>query len=372
MDQQGLSDASAVSSAASSFPPSPTVRSDYAKWFMPFEPHPWLQNGHLQTIAGNFFPRPAFRLPTTTEVVEVDAADNSRVLCHCHWQPEPARNERLTAVLVHGLEGSSDSRYMRGIATLAFAAGMNVIRMNMRNCGGGDALTPTLYHSGRSSDVGAVVTYFADRFALQQVALVGYSMGGNLVLKLAGEWGAQQPLTAVATVCPVIDLAASADALHEPANRVYEWRFLRGLMRRMRRKAELFPRIYKFDNIGPIRSIREFDQKIVAPHCGFRDADDYYYRAASARVVDKIAIPTLILSAADDPFIRLTAETRSRLVANHHIQFVETRRGGHCAFLARQRDGLHWAEETVVRYLTTIAKDLASTGSSASSASRLQ
>jgi hypothetical protein len=163
-------------------------------------------------------------------------------------------------------------------------------------------------------------------------------------------------------VCPVIDLAASADALHEPANRIYEWRFLRGLMRRMRRKAELFPHIYDFDNIGPLRSIREFDQKIVAPYCGFRDADDYYYRAASARVVNKIAVPTLILRAADDPFIRLTPETHASLLANPHIQFVETRHGGHCAFLARRPAGLHWAEETVVRYLRAVAVNQASTG----------
>ncbi len=144
------------------------------------------------------------------------------------------------------------------------------------------------------------------------MALVGYSMGGNLVLKLAGEWGARPPLAAVATVCPAIDLAAGADALHEPANRVYEWKFLRALMQRFRRKAKLFPEIYTASGIGPVRSIREFDQKIVARYCGFRDADDYYYRAASARVIDRIAVPTLILYACDDPFIRLFPETRAR------------------------------------------------------------
>ena len=246
MEQEGPYDAPVVASHAASVPSSAPRVPETSQWFTPFEPHSWLLNGHLQTIAGNFFPRPAFRLLTTTEIVEVDVSDGSRVLCHCHWQPEPERRERLTAVLVHGLEGSSDSRYMRGIATRAFAAGMNVIRMNMRNCGGSDALTPTLYHSGRSADVGAVVRTFSERFALQRVALVGYSMGGNLVLKLAGEWGARcAAACAVATVCPAIDLAAGADALHEPANRVYEWRFLRGLMRRFRRKAELFPDIYR-------------------------------------------------------------------------------------------------------------------------------
>jgi uncharacterized protein len=236
-------------------------------WLNSFKPHRWLANGHLQTIVGNFLPRPALNIPTEVETVEVDSAESSRVLCYCHWQPEAVRTSRLTAVLVHGLEGSSDSRYIQGITARAWAAGMNVVRMNMRNCGGSEGLTPTLYHSGRSADVGAVVRHFTERFGLERVALVGYSMGGNLVLKLAGEWGDCRgtPLAAVATVCPVIDLAPSADALHEPANRAYEIHFLRGLMRRARRKAELFPAIYQIGGIGPVRSIREFDQKIVAP-----------------------------------------------------------------------------------------------------------
>jgi predicted alpha/beta-fold hydrolase len=327
-------------------------------WLTSFEPHPWLRNGHLQTIVGNFLPRPAFVLPTTAETVEVDPADGSRVLCHCHWQPEAVRGDRVTVVLVHGLEGSSDSRYIAGIAARAWSAGMNVIRMNMRNCGGSDGLTPTLYHSGRSADVGAVVSYFAGRFGLERVALVGYSMGGNLVLKLAGEWGARAPLVAVATVCPVIDLAVSADALHKPANRVYEWHFLRRLMQRLRRKAEQYPAIYQLGGIGPVRSIREFDHKIVAPHCGFSDADDYYYRAASARVIDRIVVPTLVLCAEDDPFIRLSAETRARVLANPHIAFVGSHHGGHCAFLGpRSSEGVHWAEAAVVRFLQAVVSD---------------
>lgn len=313
-------------------------------------PRRGLRNGHLQTIVGNFLGRPHFGTGSQEEVVEVDPADGSCVLCHCDWQPEPARAERLTVVLLHGLEGSSDSRYMVGIAGRAWAAGMNVVRMNMRNCRGTEALTPTLYHSGRWADVQAVVRHFTGRFGLKRVALVGYSMGGNLMLNLAGEWGQSAPLCAVATVCPVIDLAPSADALHEPSNRAYEWHFLRGLMRRIRRKAELFPAVYRLDGLGPIRSIREFDDKIVAPCCGFRDADDYYERVASARVLDRIAVPTLVLCAQDDPFIRILPATRARLLANPNVSFIETRHGGHCAFLGRGEDK-HWAEATVVRFL---------------------
>jgi len=320
-----------------------------------FKPRGGLRNGHLQTIVGNFFPRPPFTLPSVAEEVEVDPADGSRVLCHCHWQPAPG--SRLTLILVHGLEGSSDSRYIRGVAARAWAAGCNVVRMNMRNCGGTDLLTPTLYHSGLSADVGAVIRHFAKRHELRRVALVGYSMGGNMVLKLAGEWGAMAPLCAVAAVCPAINLAVGSDALHEPANRAYELHFLRGLMRRFRRKAELFPHIYEPQKIGPVRSIREFDDKILARYWRFRDADDYYDRASSAHVVDRIAVPTLVLQAKDDPFIRLLPETRAKLVANPAIRFVETSHGGHCAFLSSDSgDDIHWAEATVIRHLLSLSE----------------
>jgi hypothetical protein len=328
------------------------------EWYTPFEPRRGLSNGHLQTIIGNYLPRPAFLLNSIAETVEVDPADGSRVLCHCHWQTDPGDADRplasrLTVVLVHGLEGSSDSQYIQGIAARAWNAGCNVIRMNMRNCADTDELSPTLYHSGLSGDVGAVVRHYAQRFDLKRVALAGYSMGGNLVLKLAGEWGSQSPLLSVAAVCPAIDLAVGADALHEPLNRGYEWRFLHRLMERYTRKAELFPKIYvPAEQLGPVRSIRQFDDKVVATYFDFRDADDYYYRAASARVVDRIAVPTLILCAQDDPFIRLTPETRAKLIANPSITFVETRHGGHCAYLSRNRgDEIHWAEAVAIRFL---------------------
>jgi predicted alpha/beta-fold hydrolase len=331
------------------------LTTELPEWLTSFQPRRGLASGHLQTIVGNYLPRPAFLLSSDTDTVEVDPADGSRVLCHCNWQAEDVRASRLTLVLVHGLEGSSNSRYMQGIAARGWAAGCNVVRMNMRNCGGSDALTPTLYHSGLSGDVGTVVRHYAERFGLERVALLGYSMGGNLVLKLAGEWGNRSPLCAVATVCPAIDLALGSDALHEPVNRLYEGHFLRNLMRRFRRKAELFPGIYQTSGIGPIRSIREFDHKIVARYCHFRDADDYYYRAACARVIDRIAVPTLILVAQDDPFIRLGEETRARLLANPNITFVETRHGGHCAYLSNAPgDDIHWAEKTAIRYLVEV------------------
>lgn len=320
-------------------------------WMTDFTPHRGLANGHLQTIIGNYLPRPALAISSEKELVTVDPSDGSRVLCLCHWQPEAVRANRLTLVLVHGLEGSSYSKYIRGLAARGWQAGCNIVRMNMRNCGGTDDLTPTLYHSGLSGDVATVIDHFAGKFSLTRIALVGYSMGGNMVLKLAGEWGARKPLTAVAAVCPAIDLAAGSDALHRSINRIYEQHFLNRLMRRYQRKVELFPEIYS-DTITRPRSIRDFDNRVVARYWHFRDADDYYFTAAAARVVDRIAVPTFFLCAADDPFVRLTPETRAKIAANPAIDFVEAKHGGHCAFLGRaQGEEIHWAEAAVIRYL---------------------
>jgi hypothetical protein len=332
-----------------------------SEWTLNFVPRRGLENGHAQTVAGNFWPRPEFKIPWTAETVVVDPADQSRVLCYCHWQPNPS--EHLTAVLVHGLEGSADSRYIQGIALRLWDAGVNVVRMNQRNCGDSDDLTPTLYHSGLSSDVGAVVEHFAAERNLNRVALVGYSMGGNLVLKLAGEWGNHPPLVAVASVSAAMNLAPSSAALHSGLNRLYEEWFLRGLRERYKKKAQLFPEIYEPD-VGPIRSVREFDEKIVAPYCGFADADDYYDRASAGKVVAGIRVPTLILHAVDDPFIRLLPETRELLRANPAVTLVETKNGGHCAFLSdAQGEDVHWAEATVVRYLQTVCGEAHLNGS---------
>jgi uncharacterized protein len=334
-----------------------TVLEHASTWVEEFVPRRGFRNGHLQTLAGNFLGRPPFLLQAEAALIEVDSENGSQVLCHCHWQPNEVRRDSLTVILVHGLEGSSMSQYVLGNTMRAWAAGCNVVRMNMRNCGGTDQLSPTLYHSSLSGDVAAVMDHFQRGHGLKRIALVGYSMGGNLVLKLAGELAKKAPeyLKAVVGVSPAVDLAASADALHEPQNRVYEWHFLRGLMRRFHRKAKLFPQIYSTRGIGPIRSLREFDERITAPYSGFEGADDYYYRAASSRVAGEISVPTLVLHALDDPFIRLLPETYTTLRRNPAVHLIETAHGGHCAFLSSVPgpDG-YWAEKVLLGFLLSV------------------
>jgi hypothetical protein len=182
-------------------------------------------------------------------------------------------------------------------------------------------------------------------------------MGGNLVLKLAGEWGSEGPpeFRAVAAVCPSVDLAASADALHLPSNRLYEYYFLWKLRRRLREKARLFPDVFDVGRLRGISTLRDFDDKITAYYCGFAGAADYYARAAASNVIDRIAVPTFVLNAANDPFIRILPQTREKILANPHITFVETADGGHCSYLAQaDGDDGRWAESQVIAFLKTI------------------
>ncbi len=315
----------------------------------PFVSRLGLAGPHRQTLASVVLPR-RHPLPPPEECrFRVD--EDAQLLCHCHWQPQPAST--LTVVLVHGLEGSSSSQYILGTAAKCWAGGWNVVRMNMRNCGGSEHLAPTLYHSGMSGDAGAVALSLISDRHLPRLALAGFSMGGNLVLKLAGEWGREAPreVVAVAAISPAADLAATADAIHLPQNRLYEWNFLQGLSARLRRKARLFPDRFDSHRRDRFRSMRDFDERVTARYSGFTGADDYYARSTAARVLDNIALPTLVIHSLDDPFVHLLPETRARLLAHASITYVETERGGHCAFLAPP-DGYdgRWAERQIVEF----------------------
>jgi predicted alpha/beta-fold hydrolase len=310
----------------------------------------------VQTVVSFFLPRRIVLPPAEERMIEVEPG--VRILCHCHWQQN--REQALTVIILHGLEGSSDSQYMLGVAQKGLAAGMNVVRMNQRNCGGLQCETRTLYHSGRSQDVVEVVKHFIARDRISRFALAGYSMGGNIVLKCAGDWGREAPpqFRGVAAVCPAVDLAASADALHLAPNRLYEYYFVWKLRRRMQQKARQFPGAFDLSRLRGIRSLRDFDDRITAHYSGFTGADDYYYRAAAARVIDRVAVPALIIHAANDPFIRITPETRRKILANRHIRFIETEDGGHCSFLAEPgEDDGHWAEQQIMRFVSGLERE---------------
>jgi hypothetical protein len=309
-----------------------------------------LRNPHAMTLCASRLPR---KFPHLTRPVErlFEVEPGSQILGLCHWQPEPRLHPTL--VLVHGLEGSTESLYMLGTANKALVRGFNVIRLNQRNCGGTERLTPTLYNSGLSGDFRAVVLELATRDVLPEIFISGWSMGGNLVLKMAGEFGEQFPpeLRGVIGVCPSFDMEVSAPVCDARENAFYRWHFVRNLKKRYRIKVALFPERYKLDGIDRIRSIREFDDLITAPNFGYRDAMHYYHEASAIRVVADIRVPTLVLIAQNDPLIPFESFRKPELTGNPHITVVAPESGGHCGFVSRHDgDERFWAEARIMEF----------------------
>ena len=301
------------------------------------------------TLAAAFVPR-KFRLPEPEQrLFRVDPY--SQLLALCHWH-EGRRRDVPVIAIVHGLEGSADSNYVRGIADKAFQRGFHVVRLNQRNCGGSEKLTPTLYNSGMSGDYRMVLEELCTE-GFDHIFFAGYSMGGNLVTKMAGELGEDAPraLRGVCSVCPALDLSACADALDLKENYVYSRHFVNGLMARYKRKAQMFPARYSRNEFGRIRTVREFDDAITAPCFGYRDAEEYYEAAAAKRVVDRVRVPTLMITAEDDPFVPYVLFLAARVERNPAIRFVATEHGGHCAFISNTSgDERFWAEQRIVEF----------------------
>jgi uncharacterized protein len=317
----------------------------------PYVPSRRWSGGHVMTIYA-WARRRAFPDLPVPEARRFSVAADACVLAHCYWQPSPAGRPALLAL--HGLEGSSSAHYMRGLAAKAFRRGWNAILLNQRNCGGTESLSAGLYHSGLCADPAAVIRELIDRDGLSRIAVVGYSLGGNLALRLAGEYADAAPaeVRAVCAVSPTMDLRLCVDALERGPNVAYQWNFVRNLKARMRRKARHFPDRFDLDRLSRVWTVRGFDEAYTAPHHGFRDAADYYYRASSLRVVDRIRVPALIISAADDPFVPSDQFMRPEVRGNPHLQVIVTPQGGHCAFVsegAADHDG-YWAEHAAITF----------------------
>jgi predicted alpha/beta-fold hydrolase len=329
---------------------------DHPLSMVDFIPKRGLTNGHLMTVYCWGRRRRFPRLPPP-ETRHFDVEPGVRVLAHCHWQRDRAAQPALIAL--HGLEASSQAHYMRGIADKAFAAGFNVVLLNQRNCGGTESLTRGLYHSGLTVDAVHVLNELVTLDGISRIVVAGYSLGGNLALKLAGDFGDAAPavLKGVCAVSPVMELAACVDALERKQNCVYQWNFVRHLKARMRRKDAFQPGAFALDRLDAIRTVRQFDDAYTAPYFGFNGAGDYYHRASAARVIDRISVPALIITAEDDPFVPVEPFRDPRLAANPHIRLALTRHGGHCGFLgdAVNGDDGYWAEERIVSFATALA-----------------
>ena len=318
----------------------------------PFIPHPALKNPHAQTIAGTWMPRRFKLIESRSEPRIFDTAPGVRVLAHCSWQRN--RTSCPAVILVHGMEGSTESRYMMGTAEKALEAGFNAIRVNYRNCGGTEHLTSTLYHAGLTEDLRQIIAELTRRDGLSEIYLIGFSLGGNIVFKLAGEYGELAPpaLRAVAAISPSIDLALCSDTIALGRNIVYNMRFVLSLRGRLRRKAKLFPDRYDPSLLRGVWTIRKYDDAYVAPHCGFRDSADYYERASALRVIDRIKVPALIIHSKDDPLIPFTQFERTEIIRNPNLIVLAEDYGGHVGFISATGEGERfWAEAAAVRYV---------------------
>jgi predicted alpha/beta-fold hydrolase len=238
---------------------------------------------------------------------------------------------------------------------------MHVVRMNMRNCGGTEHLTPTLYHSNLPQDLAAVVKDAIVRLEARRVVVVGYSIGGNLVMNTLAYWGSSPPpeVAAAIVVCPALDVCSCVDRLDGPGNGLYREYFVRLLRRGYLRKAELFPDRYSAARMRDVRTVREYDRAATAPDAGFEDVDALYEWVSSSSRLGRVAVPTLVLQALDDPFVQLTQETRTSMLSNPLLSLVESEHGGHCAFLESPAPppGGPWLAARIVRCAEGMADD---------------
>jgi predicted alpha/beta-fold hydrolase len=326
----------------------------------PFRPSRLLSQSDLQTLAAFFWPgRFRSRDLSGDEERLFEVEPDSKVLGRCRWQPN--RTEHPTVVIWHGIEGSSSAAYLLSSAAKAFRAGFNVVRMNVRNCGGTDHLSPTLYHAGMTNDARKVIEELINQDGLARIIIAGFSLGGNQVLKLAGEYGDAPPqqLLGVAAISPSISLHASSDRLEARRNWFYQKSFLNSLKRRIKAKEKLYPDLYQTNGIRHIKTIRQFDDRYVAPAFGFADANDYYAKASSLPHIKNIRLPSLIIHAQDDPFIPFAPLRDPSVAANPYVLLVAPKRGGHVAFVSTPTesndDDRFWAENRLIDFCRQVA-----------------
>jgi predicted alpha/beta-fold hydrolase len=326
----------------------------------PFTPHPRFTSGHAQTFAAYYWPRGFMKRAHRTDEPRIfEVEPGVRMLAHCRWQK--SRLSHPTMILIHGLEGSNTSIYMLGTSEKAFNAGFNVVRLNLRNCGATEHMTPTLYHAGMSGDLRTILRELIEQDKLSNIFVIGFSMGGNISLKLAGEEAEELPreLAGICAVSPTIDLRACVDAIEWRSNRLYKYSFLRSMKNRIRRKQKLFPELYDTRGLGSIRRLRDFDERYTSRGAGFNSADEYYERASALHVIRHIRKPTLMIHAQDDPFVPFEPFAHPSIAENPYMIFLAPEHGGHVGFIGADtnREDRFWMENRVVQFCELVYND---------------
>lgn len=312
---------------------------------------PFFRNPHLATIASNFWRRAIDESRFPTREVLYDTEPGTRVLVHENRPPGPVKGEVL---LQHGLEGSSASGYMVSLAQALCETGFAAHRVNMRGCGGSEHLTSTLYHSGLTADLIAILRRFHDE-GRGPCFLAGFSLGGNVTLKLAGELGedARDLLTGVAAVSTPVDLHECVRRIDDRENWIYQQRFVRSLCARYRRRHASNPAGFPLDGIEKTRSIFEFDDRFTAPHFGFGNAANYYKTQSSLQFVPAIRVPTLMVQAVDDPLIPYKLFSHNGIRRNPAVRFMPVPHGGHLGFIAKNPPRF-WLDPVLIHWFESL------------------
>jgi hypothetical protein len=311
----------------------------------------WLWGGHRQTILPVLLPR---RFHPWQKRERLELADGD--FLDLRWQQ--AGHTRL-AILSHGLEGSVEAIYMRGMAQTLHQAGWDILGWNYRSCGGIENRLMRSYHSGESDDLRTVIAHAALKY--EKIALVGFSLGGNISLKCVGETPSHPAVIAAVAVSSPVDLASCAKLLDDdPSNRLYLKRFLKTLKAKTLAKARRFPQLREMlagkDGIAAVQTIREFDERITAPVHGFAGAEDYWARASSLPHLHRITIPALILSARDDPLLGEPSFPDALAQSSHHLHLESPPHGGHVGFLDFQNGLQPWHERRVRMFLDNLGQ----------------
>jgi predicted alpha/beta-fold hydrolase len=316
----------------------------------PFDPHPLLPGGHAQTFA-TLLPS-SVGPPSGTAVRLIDLPDGDAIALHDD-RPAAWCDGDPVALLVHGLTGDHTSGYMQRIATRLVGCGTRCFRMDFRGSGAAIGRSHYPANAGRSEDARAALAAIRETCPGSSIAAAGFSLGGNLLLKLLGEDADEVAVECAVAVNAPVDLEMSIDALGRGANRAYDWYFARRLMRHVAASRELMPGLAWPRPDREPASVREFDEMFTAPLSGYRDATDYYTRCSAKPLLCRIAVPTLILAASDDPLVPPESFDGADLGAHVSLRIVSA--GGHLGFLARTRGrdpDRRWMDARVVEWLT--------------------
>lgn len=315
-----------------------------------FRPAWWLPGAHLQTMFPSLFRR-RVRLATHRERQELPDGD----FLDMDWAG--LDNTGSIVLVLHGLEGSIHSHYVAGIMQRLVREGNRVVLLHFRNCSEEANRLARSYHSGETGDLQYIIQNLIARFISVPIAVIGFSLGGNVLLKWLGEQGPKAPLMAAIAVSVPFDLALCAQHLNKGPSRLYQWYLMRKLHRSVRRKAMRIPPPVPLSRLPELRSFYQFDDHITAPVHGFRNAAEYYADSSSRRFLKQIKVPTLILQARDDPFLPVNALPEERELSES-VTLELSRHGGHVGFIAGSLpwNPHYWLESRIAGYLQDLSR----------------